>query len=98
MNHCDQIYNSAFQLEPLTFDRACARHYCWVTLTDNEQRFVSHVLAFFAASDGIVLENLCVRFMRDVQLPEIGRCKLDPSLKATCFQPSNLIVHTVLST
>ena len=29
---------------------------------------------------------------------KVGRCKLDPSLKATCFQPLNLRVHTVLST
>ena len=29
---------------------------------------------------------------------EVRRCKLDPSLKATCFQPLNLRVHTVLST
>ena len=28
----------------------------------------------------------------------VGRCKLDPSLKVTCFQPLNLRVHTVLST
>ena len=42
----------------------------WVTLNDNERHFVSHVLAFFAASDGIVLENLCARFMNDIQLPE----------------------------
>ena len=42
----------------------------WITLNDNEQHFISHVLAFFAASDGIVLENLCSRFMTDVQLPE----------------------------
>ena len=28
----------------------------------------------------------------------VGQCKLDPSLKATCFQPLNLRVHTVLST
>ncbi|XP_009419375.2 ribonucleoside-diphosphate reductase small chain [Musa acuminata AAA Group] len=39
-------------------------------LTPDERRFVSHVLAFFAASDGIVIENLAARFMRDVQLPE----------------------------
>jgi ribonucleoside-diphosphate reductase subunit M2 len=31
---------------------------------------MQHVLAFFAASDGIVLENLAIRFMKDVQLPE----------------------------
>jgi hypothetical protein len=34
---------------------------------------VSHVLAFFAASDGIVLENLGVRFMKDIQVPEVRR-------------------------
>ncbi|KAJ3671876.1 hypothetical protein LUZ60_007955 [Juncus effusus] len=41
-----------------------------VTLNDDERHFISHVLAFFAASDGIVLENLASRFMMDVQLPE----------------------------
>lgn len=39
-------------------------------LPENEQYFVSMVLAFFASSDGIVLENLGVRFMTDVTLPE----------------------------
>lgn len=42
-------------------------------LNDNERWFISHVLAFFAASDGIVNENLASRFMREVQLPE-ARC------------------------
>jgi ribonucleotide reductase beta subunit family protein with ferritin-like domain len=42
----------------------------WVTLSDNEQHFISMILAFFAASDGIVLENLCLRFMSEVQLAE----------------------------
>ncbi|KAH7296789.1 hypothetical protein KP509_26G038800 [Ceratopteris richardii] len=42
----------------------------WRGLTDGERHFISHVLAFFAASDGIVLENLAVRFMREVQIPE----------------------------
>jgi len=42
----------------------------WANLTSDEQYFISMVLAFFAASDGIVLENLAVRFMRDVQLSE----------------------------
>ena len=32
----------------------------WETLTDDEKRFISHILAFFAASDGIVLENLAL--------------------------------------
>merc|ERR1719336_2882343 len=42
----------------------------WRTLSDNERHFVKHVLAFFAASDGIVLENLLENFGLDVQLPE----------------------------
>lgn len=42
----------------------------WESLTKDEKHFVSHVLAFFAASDGIVLENLGVRFMKEVQIPE----------------------------
>jgi len=42
----------------------------WVKLNDNEQHFIKYVLAFFAASDGIVLENLGTRFMREIQIPE----------------------------
>jgi len=40
------------------------------TLNDNERYFISMILAFFAASDGIVTENLAIRFMSDVQLAE----------------------------
>lgn len=39
-------------------------------LTDDEKSFIEHVLAFFAASDGIVMENLSSRFMNDVQISE----------------------------
>ncbi|KAK7264533.1 hypothetical protein RJT34_32142 [Clitoria ternatea] len=42
----------------------------WETLSDSEKHFITHVLAFFAASDGIVLENLAARFLKDVQVPE----------------------------
>jgi ribonucleotide reductase beta subunit family protein with ferritin-like domain len=42
----------------------------WETLNDDEKHFISMILAFFAASDGIVLENLGVRFMGEVQLSE----------------------------
>ncbi|HVY74269.1 MAG TPA: ribonucleoside-diphosphate reductase small subunit [Puia sp.] len=45
----------------------------WQQLNDGERHFISHVLAFFAASDGIVNENLAVNFMSEVQLPE-ARC------------------------
>jgi ribonucleoside-diphosphate reductase subunit M2 len=42
----------------------------WAKLTPDEKHFISMILAFFAASDGIVLENLAVRFMGDVQIAE----------------------------
>jgi hypothetical protein len=42
-------------------------------LDDNERQFIKHILAFFAASDGIVVENLAVRFMQEVHSPEV-RC------------------------
>ena len=45
----------------------------WNKLNDGERHFISHILAFFAASDGIVNENLAVNFMSEVQLPE-ARC------------------------
>ena len=42
----------------------------WNKLDNNEQYFISMILAFFAASDGIVLENLGLRFMTEVQIAE----------------------------
>lgn len=42
-------------------------------LNDNERHFISHVLAFFAASDGIVNENLIERFSNEAQVAE-ARC------------------------
>lgn len=45
----------------------------WESLNDNERHFIKHVLAFFAASDGIVNENLAMNFMKMVQWPE-ARC------------------------
>ena len=45
----------------------------WDALTADEQHFIKHVLAFFAASDGIVNENLAMNFMKEVQWPE-ARC------------------------
>ncbi|MEN0056410.1 MAG: ribonucleoside-diphosphate reductase small subunit [Mucilaginibacter sp.] len=45
----------------------------WENLNAGEKHFISHILAFFAASDGIVNENLAVNFMSEVQLPE-ARC------------------------
>ena len=42
----------------------------WERLKDDEKHFIKHVLAFFAGSDGIVLENLASRFFTEVQIPE----------------------------
>jgi len=42
----------------------------WESLNEDERHFISMILAFFAASDGIVLENLASRFMCDVQISE----------------------------
>jgi ribonucleoside-diphosphate reductase subunit M2 len=42
----------------------------WAKLSTDEQKFIKMVLAFFASSDGIVLENLAARFMGDVQAAE----------------------------
>jgi ribonucleoside-diphosphate reductase beta chain len=42
----------------------------WEGLNDGERHFISHVLAFFAASDGIVNENLGANFFNEVQYPE----------------------------
>ena len=42
----------------------------WNNLSENEQYFVKNILSFFAASDGIVNENLAENFYREVQYPE----------------------------
>jgi len=45
----------------------------WEKLTDNEKYFIEHILAFFAGSDGIVLENLVKNFCQEITVPE-ARC------------------------
>lgn len=56
----------------------------WEELSDNERHFISHVLAFFAASDGIVNENLGVNFFNEVQLPE-----------AKCFYGFQIMIENI---
>ncbi|KAL6120769.1 hypothetical protein NUSPORA_02448 [Nucleospora cyclopteri] len=55
-------------------------------LTDNEQYFIKHVLAFFAASDGIVNENLAERFLNEVQI-----------LEAKCFYGFQIAIENIHS-
>lgn len=45
----------------------------WEKLKEEEQYFIKNVLAFFAGSDGIVLENLAENFMNEIEIPEV-RC------------------------
>lgn len=45
----------------------------WEKLNKDEKHFIKHILAFFSASDGIVNENLAVRFYNEIQIPE-ARC------------------------
>jgi len=58
----------------------------WKKLNDGEKHFISHVLAFFAASDGIVNENLAVNFMKEVQYPE-----------AKCFYGFQIMMENIHS-
>uniref|UniRef100_A0A9L0JBP8 ribonucleoside-diphosphate reductase n=3 Tax=Equus TaxID=9789 RepID=A0A9L0JBP8_EQUAS len=58
----------------------------WNKLTSDEKYFISHVLAFFAASDGIVNENLVERFSQEVQVPE-----------ARCFYGFQILIENVHS-
>ena len=43
----------------------------WAKLNDGEKHFIKNILAFFAGSDGIVLENLVLNFFQEIQLPEV---------------------------
>lgn len=58
----------------------------WEKLNADEKHFILHVLAFFAASDGIVLENLGARFMKEVQLPEVrDSCRSSFTSRFSCM-------------
>lgn len=58
----------------------------WTAMTDDERHFIKHVLAFFAASDGIVNENLAQRFINEVKIAE-----------ATCFYGFQIMIENVHS-
>jgi hypothetical protein len=55
----------------------------WETLKPDEKYFITHVLAFFAASDGIVNENLVERFMQEVQ---VSNSPFDFEFWPLCFR------------
>lgn len=58
----------------------------WASLNDGERHFISHILAFFAASDGIVNENLAVNFLSEVQYAE-----------AKCFYGFQIMMENIHS-
>jgi len=67
-------------------------------LTDDERHFVSQVLAFFAASDGIVIENLVERFAIEVQIPEIRSFYgLQIAMENIHSETYSLLIHTLIS-
>ena len=58
----------------------------WNKLNNNEQYFIKNILAFFAGSDGIVVENLAIRFMSDIKANE-----------ATCFYGFQIAIENIHS-
>ena len=62
-----KMMDSFWRAEEIDFSKDM-KH--WQSLNEKEQYFIKMILAFFAASDGIVLENLGMRFLSEVQLPE----------------------------
>ena len=62
-----KMMNCFWRAEEIDFSKDLTH---WNSLNEKEQYFIKMVLAFFAASDGIVLENLGMRFLSEVQLPE----------------------------
>ena len=43
----------------------------WEKLNETEQNFIKNIIGFFAGSDGIIMENLAVRFLKDIEIPEV---------------------------
>mgnify|MGYP003326816251 CR=1 FL=1 len=75
----------------------CKRSFCeeidlgkdlndWPKLKSEEQHFIKNVLAFFAGSDGIVVDNLAQRFMNDIKVPE-----------AVCFYGFQVAIENIHS-
>jgi ribonucleoside-diphosphate reductase subunit M2 len=67
-------------------------------LNDDERFFISHILAFFAASDGIVNENLLERFSNEVQVPE-ARCfyGFQIAMENIHSETYSLLIETLIS-
>jgi len=66
-------------------------------LSENEQHFIKHILAFFAASDGIVLENIVGRFMEEVKLSEARACySIQTFIEQIHSETYSLLIDTIV--
>lgn len=68
-----QLFKILFTDRAILLQDISKDQFDWERLNEKEQHFIKHVLAFFAASDGIVNENLVERFSSEVQVAE-ARC------------------------
>lgn len=67
------------------------------SLNKDEQHFIKHILAFFAASDGIVMENLVGRFMDEVKLSEARACyAIQTMMEQVHSQTYSLLIDTLI--
>ena len=70
----------------------------WEKLSDNERHFIKNILGFFAGSDGIVMENLATRFMREVQCPE-AKCfySCQSTIEGIHSETYSLLIETYIT-
>lgn len=64
-------------------------------LSENEKFFINHILAFFAASDGVVMENLALRFSNEVPIPEVKQFyAFQNAMEAVHSETYSLLIDT----
>lgn len=64
-------------------------------LSENEKFFIYHILAFFAASDGVVMENLSLRFSNEVPVPEVRQFyAFQNAMEAVHSETYSLLIDT----
>ncbi|MAN64489.1 MAG: ribonucleoside-diphosphate reductase [Parvibaculum sp.] len=67
------------------------------TLTKDEKHFIKHILAFFAASDGIVIENICGSFLDEVKISEARACySIQTFMEQIHSETYSLLIDTIV--
>ena len=67
------------------------------TLTKDEKHFIKHILAFFAASDGIVMENICGSFLDEVKISEARACySIQTFMEQIHSETYSLLIDTIV--